>query len=440
MKISLYHEKYRKDIIDIVRIFSNIDPEFSQDGEISIYKDKAILDKEYSLSSGKDLKIVLYKYLSNKYGKSSPWGIMTGTKPKKLYNKVGPEGLAKDYLVDSSKIAMLESIDLIQKDIKYKKRNLSLYINIPFCPSRCTYCSFPTIVYTANDRREEYLMALLKEIDGMKESINRFNIRTIYIGGGTPTSFDTNQLEILMKHIHASIDLSNIEEFTFEAGREDTIDKDKLQLLKKYRVDRISINPQSFNEKVLEGLERNQDNERLKDLFYLAKEIGFTINMDLILGLKNETSDSLKETLDQINILRPHNLTIHTLSLKKGSKLVDRQESMDQEAKWVQDLLEQAQKYCDRNGYKPYYLYRQKEILGNLENVGYTLDGYKCLYNIITNEEMESILGIGMTSNSKIMVENKIQNYTNYKNLNLYIDNLDKSIEDKKALLSQVIF
>lgn len=273
----------------------------------------------------------------------------------------------------------------------------------------------------------------------MKDKIKQFNIRTIYIGGGTPTSFDETQLEVLMQHIQKAFDLTNIEEFTFEEGREDTINKAKLDILKKYGVDRISINPHSFDEKVLHGLERNQDNARLKDLFHLAKDMGFVINMDLIIGLKNEDIHSLRQTLNEVKILRPHNLTVHTLSLKKGSKLVDRQEDLEKEAKRVEDLLRQSQDFCIKEGYKPYYLYRQKEILGNLENVGYTLDGYKCLYNIITNEETESILGLGMTSNSKIMVDGKIKNYTNYKNLNLYIDNLDQLVEDKKLILDQAI-
>lgn len=435
MRINVIEEKLKKIVHDIYRIFDYDDLEYDDSSNLIITNNKAILDEEYSFNSRIELKQILYKYFSKVYGKSSPWGIVTGTKPQKLFGMYDKNYLKENYYISNQKLEILSTIGEMQKNIDFNKESIHLYINIPFCPTRCSYCSFPTIVYTKKDRRQQYLESLLIEIDGLKKSISNFDVRTIYIGGGTPSSFEKEQLIELMESINSSIDFMKVEEFTFEAGREDTLDIEKLQILKDYGVNRISINPQTFNEKTIEVIERKQDTDRLIDIYNHAKNFGFIINMDLIIGLMGEGLKEVKETLSYIEKLRPHNLTIHTLSLKKGSKLVDKESNLEEERNKIESIIKYTQSFAKENSYYPYYLYRQKEILGNFENIGFTLDGYKCLYNIVINEEVESVLGLGMTSNSKILINDKIYKYRNYKNMDMYIGNLEQQIEDKRKIL-----
>jgi len=435
MKIKLKYEKYRKDIIDLYRIFRHDEILFTDDADIIVDKDYIKLDKKIEFTEKIQLKQILYKYFSQKYQASSPWGLITGTKPQKLLSIHNRQVLKDNFFIDEKKIELMESIKEIQDRHTFNKEYINLYINVPFCPSRCSYCSFPTIIYTKKDRRNEYLLALIKEIESVSAYLNERKIRTIYIGGGTPTAFSSDQLEALLSSITKSFDLSNLEEFTVEAGREDTIDYKKLTILKKFGVSRISINPQTFNDKTNSLIERRQDLDRLVNLFKMAYDMGFIINMDLILGLKGETINDVEESLKRISMLKPHNLTVHTLSLKKGSKMVDSGLSVEEERSYIAKMVDKSIELARAMEYKPYYLYRQKEILGNFENIGYTLSGNECIYNIIINEEYESILGLGMTANSKIFSADKLFKFTNYKNLDQYIDQLDYQINNKIKLL-----
>lgn len=436
MKINLHYEKYRKDIIDIFRIFSKKDLEFGQDGELEIFEDHILSDSTLYFYSKLELKQILYKYFSQIYGSKSPWGIITGTKPQKLYMIHSEEELSKNYYISTDKIDLLRNISKEQEKFTYNKENLHLYVNIPFCPSRCSYCSFPTIIYTKNDRRSEYLNGLLYEIRALSAHIGDRLIRSVYIGGGTPTAFSYHQLEELLIALKDSFDLRNLEEFTIEAGREDSLDADKLALMKEYGVTRISINPQSFNPNTNELIGRRQDLGRLKDLYKLARDMGFIVNMDLIIGLCGEDIKDVENSLDEIEQLMPHNLTIHTLSLKKGSKMVDKKLSLETEGNLIEDIVEYSYQRSTGMKYHPYYLYRQKEILGNYENIGYSLRGYDCLYNIVINEEVESILGMGMTANSKLYCGDRLFKCTNYKNLDQYLSQLDQQINNKIKILN----
>lgn len=442
MEINLLYDKYKKDIIDICRIFPMDDPVFSQTGSIIIDKNKIILDREYDFSSKLDLKRILYNYLSNKHDYKSPWGIITGTKPQKLFEKYlsqsNLENLKADYYINEDKISLLKAIHDSHKNIVYDQSNLHLYINIPFCPSRCSYCSFPTIIYKNNDRRQEYLNFLKIEIEKLKEYINQRNLRSIYIGGGTPSSLTTEQMKDLLGFMDANFDLASLEEFTFEAGREDTLNEERLKVLKAFHVSRISLNPQTFIKGTLESIYREFDLGHFTQIYDMANAFGFDVNMDLILGLSDEDIEDLKVTLDYVGEFMPDNLTVHTLSLKRGSKLND---SLSERLikNDIEQLVDYSQKRAIQMGYKPYYLYRQKEILGNFENVGYCLNDNYSIYNIVTNEEKETILGLGMTSNSKIFVDGKLFKYTNYKNLDDYINKLDEQVNEKIRLLEKKI-
>ncbi len=434
MNIKLEYEQYRKDIIDIVRIFQD-EVNFVDDSDVVIGKDYIFTGAMLPFSSKLELKRLLYTYLADKHQYTSPWGLITGTKPQKLYNKYDEAYILENYLISPEKLKILREIEKVHRMKAFSKNNIHLYINIPFCPSRCSYCSFPTIIYTKNDRRQEYLDGLKSEILALRDAFENRNLRTIYIGGGTPSALTHKQMEDLFNTLQDSFDLSSLEEFTVEAGREDTLDKDKLDLMKAYHVTRISINPQSFNEKTNQRIGRNQDLDSLRKLYAMAVDMGFIVNMDLILGLGGESISEVENTFNEIEKLKPHNLTVHTLSLKKGSKLNESGDSLNDERKAIKDMLDFSQNLTKKMGYKPYYLYRQKEILGNLENIGYCLDDQLCIYNIVSNEENESILGLGMTSNSKILVDNNIVKYTNYKNLDEYLEKLDQQILEKRKIL-----
>lgn len=437
MKINLEYEKYRKDIIDIYRIFKQDDIKFSADGEIVVGKDFIKLDEYFKFENKLHLKKLLYKYLSNKFKQESPWGLITGTKPQKLLSIHDRKYLKDNFFIDDNKLDLMTDIKKIHDGYNFDKESINLYINIPFCPSRCSYCSFPTIIYTKKDRRNEYLIALIKEIEAISPYLKNRRIRSVYIGGGTPTSFTIEQLKLLLITLKENFNFNNIDEFTIEAGREDTLDYEKLEVMKTYGVNRISINPQTFNKTTADLIERKQDLERMISLYRMAYDLGFIINMDLILGLRGETIKDVEASLAHVGELKPQNLTIHTLSLKKGSKLVDSGLKVDNERSVVSGMVEKSIELAKSLKYKPYYLYRQKEILGNFENIGYTLDSFECIYNIIINEEVESVLGLGMTANSKIFVNGNLKKFTNYKNLDQYIDSLEYQVNEKIKLLTE---
>ncbi|MDU7560417.1 MAG: radical SAM protein, partial [Finegoldia magna] len=320
MKIQLEDKRYQKECIDIFTIFdSKQNLEFGE-SDFVIGKDYVKKDITYPFTTRLELKRILYTIFSQKYNYTNDWGILTGTKPSKILRNHTDEELKQMYLINDENLKLLRDIDEVQSSLDFDEENYNIYINIPFCPSRCDYCSFPTIVYKNNDRREEYLRYLLKEITEVSKSIDEYKIKTIYVGGGTPTSLDYTMLEKLLKVIENCFVSENLVEYTFEAGREDSLDFDKLKLLKKYNVTRISLNPQTFNEKALKAMGRIQNNENLLDLYTQAKNLGFVINMDFILGLLYDDVKNTEENLKILKELQPDNITFHTLSIKNGSK------------------------------------------------------------------------------------------------------------------------
>lgn len=317
MKIQLEDKRYQKECIDIFTIFdSKQNLEFGESNFI-VGKDYVKKDKTYPFATRLELKRILYTIFSRRYNYTNDWGILTGTKPSKILKNHTDEELKQMYLINDENLKLLRDIDEVQSSLDFDEKNYNIYINIPFCPSRCDYCSFPTIVYKNNDRREEYLGYLLKEITEVSKSIDKNIIKTIYVGGGTPTSLDYTMLEKLLKVIENCFVTENLVEYTFEAGREDSLDFDKLKLLKKYNVTRISLNPQTFNEKALKAMGRIQNNENLLDLYTQAKNLGFVINMDFILGLLYDDVNNTEKNLEILRQLQPDNITFHTLSIKK---------------------------------------------------------------------------------------------------------------------------
>lgn len=411
-------------------------------GSINIpFYDKKNLEK---LSVKKGIYNVLSKYLN----KTLPWGILTGIRPVKVVHKLIDtdipnkeilEILKNEYKFMDSKAQLILNIALSQRKHIYPtgKEKFSLYINIPFCPSKCSYCSFPSFkIKKNNEIVERYIDCLILELKSSKDIFKYKTLNTIYIGGGTPTSLEISQLKRIIKEIK-DIFPGNVKEFTVEAGRPDTIDIEKLRMLKYYGVNRISINPQTFNHKTLKCIGRNHDIESIRQCYNLAKSLDFDIiNMDIILGLPGEGVLELENTLKEIKDLNPDNLTVHTLSLKKGSKLYDRETTDIDKKTTVEKMLDRTFLYANEEGYLPYYMYRQKQILGNLENIGYTKLSKECIYNISMMEEKETIIGFGLGAVTKIYYpsEDKIKRIPNFKSLHDYTDRISEIIQKKKDI------
>lgn len=381
-----------------------------------------------------------------------PWGILTGIRPAKMVRELNDKGnsfediyklFTSEYDVHEDKAKL--AIEVAQKEYKIisdmNKDAVSLYIGIPFCPTRCLYCSFTSqSIKFSNTLVEPYMDALFKEIDFIKEYINSNNIKveTIYIGGGTPTALNDYNTKKLCDKISTSFDIANLKEYTVEAGRPDTINRFKLQTLKDYGVSRISINPQTMNEKTLKLIGRQHSSQDIINSFELARDIGFHhINADLIIGLPDEDINDFIYTMDKIEHLNPESVTVHTMSIKHGSYL-DMNYSMytPTAISTVNNMLKIADERLRRLEKSPYYLYRQKNMLGNLENVGYCNADCECLYNIYIMEEVQSIISLGAGGSTKIVNNDNIERVFNVKEVSEYIKRIDEMIERKKGLLN----
>lgn len=388
-----------------------------------------------------------------------PWGILTGVRPVKLYHMMRQQGLSKEeikqilmgeYLVQPYKIQLIEEIVdrqlQVLPDLYELDEEISLYIGIPFCPTKCAYCTFPA--YAIRGRTgsvEDFLAGLLKEIRAIGKWIAEKNLRvtTIYFGGGTPTSIRAEQMEELFRELQQSIPgFDDVRELTVEAGRPDTLSPDKIELMKKWKVDRISINPQSFKEDTLRLIGRHHTVKETVEKYELAMRMGLNnINMDLIIGLPNEDVEDFARSLEVTEKLRPESLTVHTLSFKRGSYMTQNKKKFHVANRdEVAQMVQMARGWAKDQGYVPYYLYRQKNILGNQENVGYALPGQESLYNIIIMEERQTIIGLGCGAVSKIVTpkEGKITRMPNPKEPQAYIDTIEAHTEDKISKLNEI--
>lgn len=393
----------------------------------------------------------LYRKLSALTGEAPEWGILTGVRPVKLarelMEKEGREDtlelLKKTYLLDHNKANLLLDMVSYQKESVgiASPDSLAVYIGIPFCPTRCLYCSFASNQENY-DQIEDYLRALLTEIKEVSFLIKEkgLKIESIYVGGGTPTTLNHRDMEKLLFAINYMIGYTksrdSLKEFTLEAGRPDTVDKEKFNILKTGGVDRISINPQSMKNHTLEAIGRNHSPEDIRRAYAQAKEIGFkTINCDLIAGLPGENTEDLVYSLAKVLDMGAENITIHSLAVKKASKLISQDPNYHyHHGKVVKDMLKKSSHILKVRGYKPYYLYRQKNMAGSGENTGYSLPGHEGIYNIRIMDETQSILALGAGGISKVYYprENRLERVANVTNYRQYIDRLDEMIERKR--------
>ncbi len=378
-----------------------------------------------------------------------PWGVMCGVRPAKNISTFKDKGLTKEeifemfnelYGADEKKLKLAYEVSQNERKIieNTPKDSVSIYIGIPFCPTRCLYCSFvSTDIRVSGKYMNDFVDNLLIEIEKSAQIIKESNkkIDSIYIGGGTPTALDEINLEKMLSKIYTSFDIDNVNEYTLEAGRVDTITQKKLELLKKYGVKRISINPQTMNNKTLSKINRNHNEEDIKKAFSLAKDIGFwCINADLIAGLPNENTDDFKYSLDNLIKLNPQNITIHTMCVKRASTLNFANINLTS-ATTVSNMVDYGYETLKQNGYIPYYMYRQKYMIGNLENVGYSKQGYFSPYNVNIMEENQTIIALGGGGSSKIVKKNGIERIFNFKDPVEYIRRFDEIIKRKDDIL-----
>ena len=382
----------------------------------------------------------------------SPWGILTGIRPAKIATKLLDEGMSDDEVIsyfinecgttyEKASLA-LEAARALRpiRDDMYRD-GVSIYIGIPFCPSRCLYCSFVTNgTKQAAALMPEYIEALKKEIKYTADIIshNGTPVETVYIGGGTPTTLTPRLLEEMIDCLYDNCDLSKMKEFTVEAGRPDTITEEKLKVLKKYNVDRISINPQSMNDSTLKIIGRAHSADDIREAIKMARHCGFdNINMDVIAGLPGEDMEMFKYTLSEVEKLEPEDTTVHTMSIKRSSRLNEYLDEYDlAKGELVAEMVSYARKYLAERGKFPYYMYRQKNQLGNLENVGYSKPGFESLYNLYIMEEIQTIISLGCGGVTKTvdLETNRIERIFNVKEAKDYIERLDEMLHRKDFL------
>lgn len=409
---------------------------------------KKLTDDDNELVSAQ----LLYKLLCDFTGLTQPWGILTGVRPVKLLRKLAEESneeqavkkFEKDFFVSNEKIALSRETEHNERKILELSRpeSFSLYVGIPFCPSRCSYCSFVMAsIERAEKLIEPYTKLLCEEIKRTAEIANKLGLRleTVYFGGGTPTTLSAEQLDTVLRTVNKCFDMSTCREFTVEAGRPDTIDSTKLFALKENKVDRISINPQTTNDEVLKTIGRKHTAQQFFDAFELARKCGFdNINTDLIAGLPTDTPESFKNSLDSIVKLNAECITVHTLCMKRASRLTTEGVTLDlQQARDAREMLVYTQNILGQNEYIPYYMYRQSRMVGNLENVGWSKRGFESLYNVYVMDETHTILACGSGGVTKLKRNNPdyLERIFNFKYPYEYIDRFDELIQRKSGIM-----
>lgn len=413
--------------------------------------EKVICDYTDHKNSRNEVCRFLYRLFEKFTGRSLPWGMLTGIRPTKIIMKWMEEEsdagkleqrFRDTYLADSQKANLCRRVAQKEKILLESRpfgKEYSLYIGIPFCPTTCLYCSFTSFpVSRFGDRMAAYLDALYKELAFVSKHHRDKKLTTIYIGGGTPTALDEVSLQKLMNMIHELFPVDETEEFTVESGRPDSITKEKFRILKEAGVTRISINPQTMHQQTLDLIGRAHTVEQTKEAFLMARECGFdNINMDMITGLPGEELSHVHGTLDEIFALRPESLTVHSLAIKRAAHLNIEMEKYQNMVKGsTNEMLRLVDEYANNMGMEAYYMYRQKNIPGNLENIGYCIPGKECLYNILIMEEKQDIISCGAGASSKYVFEdNRIERTENVKNLDHYINRIDEMIDRKRKYL-----
>lgn len=480
MKIYIKNHNYHYEIENLTRIFFPNDKlevtreqtellenpyiytELSQGASenkvsVSVCIDGETASAEKLVSGNEDaeltMALALFEILKGITGINPPWGVLTGVRPIKLFRRLAKDGglnSAKETFLNNFKVSQEKtdlSVETEQNESKIielsRPESFSLYISVPFCPSRCSYCSFVSAsVERTKHLVQPYVDLLCREIELTAEYAKKLCLRleSVYMGGGTPTTLDAQQLDRVLNTVKASFDMTHCREFTVEAGRPDTITRDKLAAIIGCGVDRISINPQTLNDEILKIIGRRHTAEQTLDAFTLARELGFNhINMDLIAGLPNESYNSFVATLDKITELDPESVTIHTLSMKRSSNLTQSgKELYADEAAATAKMLSYANKKLHDNRYFPYYLYRQSRMVGNLENTGWSKRGKEGIYNVFVMDETHTILACGAGAVSKLKDSKKdyLERIFNFKYPYEYIGRFDELVKRKERIES----
>lgn len=441
-RISCPDEKTKYDLSELARMFLP-----SEKYEISVQGCESDLEIP-ELPDKNAAKRMLYDFFSARLGKSLEWGILTGVRPEKLFRESAArlgsaeasERLLKDeYYVSDEKLRLLRGIYEVQRGITQSSDPdaIGVYVGIPFCPSRCLYCSFTSNVYK-KDAADRYLEALFKEIDAVRSIMNEKGMKaeSIYIGGGTPTSLDEEQFERLLAKVSSAFAGSALREFTVEGGRPETITTGKLQAMKRYGPGRMSINPQTMKQATLDLIGRSHTVEQIEEAFKLAQEAGIPdINADLITGLPEESPEDFRQSLERVIALKPTDITVHTLAVKRASRLKELDSGYSyKSADAASKMLQISRERLTEAGYEPYYMYRQKQMAGNFENVGWCRPGHASLYNIRIMEEDQTILALGAGGISKqyFPAENRLERVANVSNYEIYIERIDEMIKRKE--------
>lgn len=465
MKILTYGHDFQDAVRQILQLFFDLNSEFcaesyleKEENEYRAYARIKTGEKEAIGEARKNFPSPTKKELSDLVKKSvffaskklsdmpTPWGISTGIRPAKTARTMLDENFTEDeilafmrdeYLTEEKKAHLC--LDVAKKERKLlektKENFISLYVGIPFCPTRCAYCSFISQA-TAHNKKfvEPYVTSLIKEIEEAASLAEEYGFKTetIYFGGGTPTALSVKNLDRIIKEVKGCFDISEIKEFTVEAGRPDTFSEDMLQMLSENSVDRISINPQTMNDKTLEHIGRRHSTAQTVKAFEMAKKYGsFSINADIIAGLPGETPQDFEKTVKEVCALSPDAVTVHTMYLKRAARLIGDFEKLRFATDTAQ-MVDLAHEYLRKKGYEPYYLYKQKNTLGNLENVGFSKDGHESLYNIYIMEEIQTVLALGGGASTKMVRGDRIERVFNPKEAADYIKRIDEITEKKR--------
>lgn len=443
IKINIKDQDLRREVFEILRIYF---PSREKEKDISVNLEKNILsieldNEKYKINIKnldknkikKEILLTLKEKLENKIN----FGTLTGMRPTKKFLKLledfdfdeAKKILKEDYLLSDEAIEMISMVGENEMEIlKEGKNKFSIYVHIPFCPSICKYCSFKTLVNKNNELIKNYVKFLIREIKAFSNKKERPH--SIYIGGGTPSAIGKENLKLILEALKDSF--LEPYEFTVECGRPETINDKILRTLKDFGVNRISINPQTMNDETLKNIGRNHTSQDIIKAYELTKNYNFIVNMDLIIGLPLESHEMIINSLNKVLELKPQNITIHTLALKRGSEFM--QEEFFE--KNLNVTFDEIGKLMLKNFYKPYYMYRQKRILMDGQNMGWALEDFASIYNVVMIEERESILGFGMCASSKFLnvKEKKFEKFINFKDIKEYMTRIDEIIERKKIL------
>ncbi|MCM8710447.1 coproporphyrinogen III oxidase [Clostridium sp. SYSU_GA19001] len=470
IKIHLDNLKFRYDVYQIFNLFYNLenigfveeDADFSISDKgniIEVSDDNFRLEfiKRAEIKTKENIKLAVFKFLKSKTGKDLPWGTLIGIRPSKIALGLLEKGKTEEEIIQyynncfntrRDKAKLCYDVALLEKKFINKDSHvISIYIGMPFCPTRCLYCSFASNpIASCINLVNPYLQALEKEIRSISRFIKekKLKVQCVYFGGGTPTSVDDKCFDYIMKCIFDNLVLEmGVEEFTVECGRPDSLSENKFLTMRNYNVNRISINPQTMNDETLKRIGRNHCSKEVIEKFNQARSLGFNnINMDIIVGLLGEGIKDIENTCESIFKLNPDSVTVHGLSIKRASKLheniVNNRNLGNLLQEEMNSMYERTFQLAKDLDMKPYYMYRQKNMFGNMENVGYAKPFKEGIYNIQMIEEKQTIIAVGADAVSKVVFleENRIERFGNVKDVREYINRIDEMIEKKLQLLN----